>query len=174
MSIINCKCEHIRPKYKDLREWCSDPCNIYIARAGVVFVKNNDGTKERYPKISSVFANPFKIGKDGTREEVIQKYRSYIIEKLDSNLELQTELIDLKNKKLGCWCYPEPCHGNVLLELIPKYFKDKKVYSVDFEDENCIVCNQTCNSLSGYKCSECGNIYCDEHNAEEYTCDCYN
>jgi len=28
----------------------------------------------------------------------------------------------MKGKNLGCWCFPEPCHGNVLLELIDEYY----------------------------------------------------
>jgi hypothetical protein len=115
MSVINCKVKYIRPKYNNLKEWIEDSNNIYIGRAGVVF-KN----KERYPKKSSDFANPFKIGKDGTREEVIQKYKQFISNKIDTQPHIKKQLLDMKGKNLGCWCYPEPCHGNVLLEFIEK------------------------------------------------------
>lgn len=62
----------------------------------------------------SKWGNPFKIGKDGTREEVIEKYRNYIL----MNNDLLNSLSELKDKVLGCWCYPEPCHGDVLIELL--------------------------------------------------------
>jgi len=94
----------------------SDPNNVYIARAGVVFVN-----KERFPKKSSNFANIYKIGKDGDRNEVIQKYKIYIKEKLDNDPELVKEMLSMKGKNLGCWCAPEPCHGDVLVELIKEY-----------------------------------------------------
>ena len=60
------------------------------------------------------FGNPFEIGKDGTREEVVEKYAEWVL--------TQTELlaiikIELKDKILGCWCAPKLCHGNILLEL---------------------------------------------------------
>lgn len=116
MSIINCKVKNIRPKYNNLKEWCDDNNNIYIGRKGVVFINNT-----RFPPNSSNFANPYKIGKDGTREEIIIKYKNYIIEKLNNDKSLLDELISLKGKNLGCWCYPEICHGNVLLELINEY-----------------------------------------------------
>lgn len=90
-----------------------DPQNVYIDRAGVVFVN-----KEIYPKQASPFANPYKIGKHGTREQVLQKYRVYILEKLEKELSLKKELESLKCKNLECWCHPEPCHGDILLELI--------------------------------------------------------
>ena len=64
----------------------------------------------------SKWGNPFKIGVDGTRKEVIQKYRNYII----SNKELMDSLHELEGKILGCYCKPKSCHGDVLVELIEK------------------------------------------------------
>lgn len=62
----------------------------------------------------SQFGNPFVIGKDGTREEVIAKYEEWIRE----NPQLLAMLKDLKGKVLGCWCKPKACHGDVLVKLI--------------------------------------------------------
>ena len=64
----------------------------------------------------SDWGNPFEIGKDGTRAEVIAKYKAYILAKP----ELLARLPELKGKRLGCWCYPKHCHGDVLVELIDK------------------------------------------------------
>ena len=61
----------------------------------------------------SKWGNPFEIGKDGSREEVIAKYRDYIMLKP----ELLAALPELKGKVLGCWCSPLACHGDVLAEL---------------------------------------------------------
>ena len=111
--VVNCKVKYIRPRYKDLKEWVGDENNIYIGRSGVVFVN-----KERFPKKSSIFCNPFKIGKDGSRDEVLEKYRNYIIKKIEEDENFKSELIKLKGKNLGCWCKPEKCHGDILIELI--------------------------------------------------------
>jgi hypothetical protein len=62
----------------------------------------------------SIWANPFHIGKDGTRDEVIAKYREYIM----GNPELLAQLESLRGKVLGCWCSPQRCHGHVLVELL--------------------------------------------------------
>lgn len=62
----------------------------------------------------SKWGNPFEIGKDGTRAQVIQKYEDY----LTSNAELVAQLHELKGKRLGCWCKPKPCHGDILVKLI--------------------------------------------------------
>lgn len=117
-TVSNCKVSCIRPKYTDLKHWLSDPNNVYIGRAGVVFVN-----KERFPKQSSKFANIYKIGKDGDRNKVIQKYKTFIKEKLDKDPELVKDLLSMRGKNLGCWCAPEPCHGDVLVELMDEYSK---------------------------------------------------
>ena len=62
----------------------------------------------------SIWGNPFKIGPDGTREQVIEKYRTYIL----SKPELLGQLESLRGKTLGCWCSPQRCHGDVLIELL--------------------------------------------------------
>tara|TARA_X000000950_G_C13895742_1_gene652720 strand:- start:945 stop:1337 length:393 start_codon:yes stop_codon:yes gene_type:complete len=115
----NVRVKNIRPEYKNLKEWINDKeNNEYIGRPGVVII---DGL--RYPErsSSSPFANPFKITKDISRNQAIEQYREYIIKELENCEDLTNKLKRLKGKKLGCWCYPEKCHGNVLLELIEKY-----------------------------------------------------
>lgn len=57
--------------------------------------------------------NPFVIGKDGTRAEVIAKYEAWIIQQP----ELMASLHELTGKDLVCWCVPEACHAEVLLRL---------------------------------------------------------
>jgi len=61
----------------------------------------------------SKWGNPFAIGRDGNREEVIIKYRDYIL----SQPALLKDLPSLKGKILGCWCAPLACHGDVLVEM---------------------------------------------------------
>ena len=73
--------------------------------------------KERYDVYigrGSKWGNKFVIGKDGNREEVIRKYREWIMQ----NKELLNSLHELKGKKLGCFCKPQACHGDVLAELV--------------------------------------------------------
>jgi len=44
---------------------------------------------------------------------VITNYRDHLL----SRPELIAALPELRGKDLACWCAPEPCHGEVLLEL---------------------------------------------------------
>jgi hypothetical protein len=59
------------------------------------------------------WGNPFVIGRDGTREEVVAKYRAHLL----GNAALLAALPELRGKDLVCWCAPHACHGDVLLAL---------------------------------------------------------
>lgn len=78
-----------------------DEFDVYIGRAF-----------QEFP--CSKWHNPYSIGKDGTRSEVIGKYKLYVL----INPDLMKALPELKGKRLGCWCSPKPCHGDVLVKLI--------------------------------------------------------
>jgi hypothetical protein len=59
------------------------------------------------------WGNPFVIGEDGSRAEVIAKYRQMLL----GSPAMLDRLDELRGKDLVCWCAPRACHGDVLLEL---------------------------------------------------------
>ncbi len=62
----------------------------------------------------SMWGNPFVMNRDGNREQVIEKYKEWVI----TNPAIMACLGDLRGKVLGCYCKPKPCHGDVLVALI--------------------------------------------------------
>lgn len=83
--------------------WQQDKDYVYIGRRNWYYGVDESG-----------FGNPFIVGRDGNRDEVLEKYKTY--------LNLNPELIQeakklLKGKILVCWCSPEQCHGDILLEV---------------------------------------------------------
>lgn len=125
MSLISdVHVEYIRPKYSNLEIWCQDVNNTYVGRKGIIILNGR-----RFPNESSIQANPFKVGKDGDLQTVLNKYYEYITKKIiDENL--WNELRSLRGKNLGCWCVkgtlnltdplrePWICHGQILLFLV--------------------------------------------------------
>jgi hypothetical protein len=65
---------------------------------------------------STKWGNPFRIGPDGDRAAVIEKYRAWIVGRPD----LMAALPELRGKRLGCWCAPMACHGDVLADLVER------------------------------------------------------
>lgn len=62
----------------------------------------------------SIWGNPFVIGKDGNRDEVIAKYRTWLLARPGLIEKAKRELA---GKDLVCYCSPSPCHGDVLIEV---------------------------------------------------------
>lgn len=60
------------------------------------------------------WGNPFKLGRDGTRDEVIEKYRKWLWAAIYTGEIKQTDLAALHGKRVACWCAPKACHGDVL------------------------------------------------------------
>lgn len=116
MNVVNVKVSYIRPKYNNLKEWINDENNVYIGRKHIVFI---DG--KRFPDEQSIWANPFKIKKDGNRKNIMVQYERYIREKIDKGEITKHQLMELKNKTLGCWCKPEECHGDILKKIVNEF-----------------------------------------------------
>lgn len=57
------------------------------------------------------WGNPFEMGPDGDRDTVIRNYEAHYLPHKPS---LLSKLDTLRGKALGCWCAPDPCHGDVL------------------------------------------------------------
>jgi hypothetical protein len=90
MSVVHCK---------------RQPYDVYVGRG-------------RCPRTGTPghWGNPFRVGRDGTRAEVIAKYRRWLWSEIQAERVDLAELAALHGKTLGCWCAPSPCHGEVLAE----------------------------------------------------------
>lgn len=82
------------------------PFDVYIGR-------QMGGTFE-----GSIWGNPFRVGPDGTLEEVVTKYHRHI----EDSPELMAQVRALQGRTLGCWCKSKEnphklCHGDVLAAL---------------------------------------------------------
>lgn len=80
----------------------------------------------------SKWGNPFAIGRDGTRADVIAKYEAWLL----GQGQLLADLHELRGKVLGCWCAPQACHAEVLARLASAYegpvvYESDKVRVVD-------------------------------------------
>ena len=69
----------------------------------------------------SIWGNPYSRHRASddefrveTRAEAIEKYEAYV----RGSEWLLRHLPELRGKRLGCWCAPKPCHGDVLVKLL--------------------------------------------------------
>ena len=80
--------------------------------------------RPRDPDAPLGWGNPFRIGRDGSRAEVIAKYRAWLWDQCQSEEWFIDELATLHGKTLGCFCAPQPCHGDVLLKAAAWAFNE--------------------------------------------------
>jgi hypothetical protein len=88
-------------------------CDVYIGRR----INYGGWVLEESP-----WANPFKLPQKPkpTPEQVqavLDKYEAYVRAKP----KLMARLGELQGKRLGCWCKPKPCHGDVLVKLVEEW-----------------------------------------------------
>lgn len=75
----------------------------------------------------SDWGNPYKIGRDGDRGEVLAKYKQYLLR--GEGRHLLARIGELEGLTLGCFCSPDGgltaedethCHGQLLLQLVAR------------------------------------------------------
>jgi len=67
---------------------------------------------------TTIFGNPFVMQAESERAEVIHKYREYFYVRVGKDVDFLNKILKLKSKKLGCWCKPKACHGDIIVEYL--------------------------------------------------------
>ena len=76
---------------------------------------------ENWPRDTKLVTAERNFGRhrrQGNRERVIGMYEVHIRRRPD----LLAALPELVGKRLGCYCKPEACHGDVLVKLLRELF----------------------------------------------------
>lgn len=60
--------------------------------------------------------NPYSAS-DYSREGAIRRYRGDFYDRLEDDA-FERAVKDLRGQTLACWCVPQPCHGDVLVEYL--------------------------------------------------------
>lgn len=101
-----------------------------VAAGTAVYIgRHSPGFGRHAPLLPSPFGNPFKADvfyADGhrvewTRDDVIRMYREWAAgtRRHPKGKAFPHALLEsLRGKVLGCWCAPQTCHGDVLIELL--------------------------------------------------------
>ena len=95
------------------------PTRIINLKITKVSNKDNGDSYDVYIGRGTLWGNPYQMGKEGTRDEVIAKFaydfeRRFLKlpEQFDENIE------KLRGKTLGCHCKPAACHGDVIANYL--------------------------------------------------------
>jgi hypothetical protein len=97
-----------------------------VAARPIIVVNKHHGKSGEYIGRGSPLGNTFVIGVHGTREQVIARYATWLQEQIDKKNpvvldelnRLGNKAIDEKGLALQCFCYPKPCHGEIIKEKL--------------------------------------------------------
>jgi len=65
----------------------------------------------------SPWGNPFQVGVDGSRDDVVDKYRAWFRDRVKEPT-FRAETIALRGKRICCSCSPARCHGDIIVEWL--------------------------------------------------------
>jgi len=66
----------------------------------------------------SPYGNPYVIGKDGDRTQVIEKFEKHFHERMRNDTTFFKAVSELRGKHIVCYCSPKACHGHVIAEYL--------------------------------------------------------
>ncbi len=96
---------HIRDRRED---------DVYIGREG----KGEDG----------YFGNPFVLTQFNNglaRRASILKFKTYFLQRVETDPEFRKRVLELRGKRLACFCKPAACHGDVIAEWLDSQSEDQ-------------------------------------------------
>lgn len=92
----------------------------------------------------SVLGNPFVLGRDGGRDQVIARYRAHLEQKLAGGDSAITAEIDrlaavaqTQQLELACFCAPAACHGDVIKDVLTQRLAARVRERLTFGDTAC-------------------------------------
>lgn len=123
-SVVSIKKKYLlEDNYSSLLEWLDDPSHIYIGRNMTFYVPGANKSKWHNPfkvaKPGKTYKNTSGLNKRYTLDESLVMYKEYVL----NNKELMDSIEELRGKTLGCWCKPNRCHGDVLVEILDELDK---------------------------------------------------
>lgn len=93
----------------------TDGFDVYIGRIG--------GTYMPDPPHRGCFGNPYRIG-EYSRTECIRLFKEYFLKRIEKDEVFRTAVLALQGKRLGCFCKPRACHGDVIKEWLDAHGDD--------------------------------------------------
>lgn len=81
-----------------------EPFDVYIGRAG----RGQSG----------YFGNPFTVKEHG--EAALELFAEHFAERIAEDEEFRERVLALRGKRLGCFCKPRPCHGDIIAEWLDR------------------------------------------------------
>jgi hypothetical protein len=92
------------PKKTRVVNLYKEPYDVYIGRPG--------------KGLNGYFGNPVRLQSHESRGSTLSRFREYFFARLEQDPEFKANIMTLKGKTLGCFCHPNPCHGDIIADYL--------------------------------------------------------
>lgn len=115
------ECNELRARNVALRVVRIKITRVINIKKEVKYANLRQTDEYEYIGRGSYWGNPYSMFAEGeTREEVIRKFKyDFDYEKFPN--KSKSEVFKLAGKRLGCFCKPEACHGDVLADFLNEW-----------------------------------------------------
>ena len=108
----------------------ADEYDVYIGRGrGGEAHMNNTPVGQR-----GWLGNPYKMGEDGSRLEVIEQFEEDFWDRLEEDEEFRGAVMELAGETLACWCAPKACHGSVIAQAVARLNPEGAIKAEEVDD----------------------------------------
>lgn len=90
-----------------------EPFDVYIGRAGHGY-DGYFGNSIALPPSANGF----------TRRALLERFRDYFLERIETDSEFCRRVLELRGKRLGCFCKPKHCHGDIIASWLNQHMMD--------------------------------------------------
>lgn len=91
-----------------------ESADVYIGRGTQGRIPSNPGER-------GYFGNPFVLRDSSDKAErvrVLEEYRAWFLDRVAQDSVFREAVLKLKGKRIGCFCKPRECHGDVIAEWL--------------------------------------------------------
>ena len=89
-----------------------------------IVVNRRKTQEDVYIGRGSIWGNPFVLNLELERDLVVEQYKLHLIEQIKQGIITIDQLKQLNGKKLGCYCKPKKCHGDIIKEIVDLVMSD--------------------------------------------------
>jgi Domain of unknown function (DUF4326) len=87
------------------------PYDVYIGR------RNRFAPPDK-PGNDGYFGNPHHLISEAERDRAVEEYRADFLRRVESDPVFRRRVLMLRGQRLGCFCKPRACHGDVIAEWV--------------------------------------------------------
>ncbi len=92
-----------------------EPSFGYVARNQSIAASSTDAA---HLGMAGTFGNPYFLPGEWQRDMVIAKFKQYFWRKVNDDPEFRGAVRALEGRRLGCFCKPESCHGDIIADWL--------------------------------------------------------